>query len=101
MEKFTYEVTIDGYVIYNDGKEIIRKYEYEFEDNHKTYEENAIAEINKLKEKELKIQKEKNELNQFRNEYITKRTEQENEEKQRITNIEIALTEIYEMRLEQ
>lgn len=63
----SYEVLEDGYKIYLDGMDFIHQYEPYIPDKAKTYEENAIAQIEELvamHEQALKEQQEKLEAEQ-------------------------------------
>lgn len=83
MEKtYSYEVTEDGYFILINGKKVIHQYEPYIPDRTKTYKENAEAQIEELKEV---YEQEKN-----------RKTDVELL-KQDVTDIQLALTEIYEM----
>lgn len=44
----SYEVLEDGYKIYLDGQDFIHQYEPYIPDHSKTYEENAVAQIEEL-----------------------------------------------------
>lgn len=82
MEKtYTYEVTENGYFIYIDGKKVIHQYEPYIPTPSKSYEENAKAQIEELKAADINAENEKTEMEQV---------------KQDITDIQMALTEIYE-----
>lgn len=82
MEKtYTYEVTENGYYILINGKKVIHQYEPYIPDPSKSYEENAKAQIEELKAADEKEKNEKTEMEQI---------------KQDITDIQLALTEMYE-----
>lgn len=78
---YTYEVTENGYFIYINGKKVIHQYEPFIPDPTKSYQENAEAQIEELKLGKINEQKEKTTMEQMQED---------------ITNIQIALTEIYE-----
>ena len=76
MEKtYTYEVTENGYFIFINGKKVIHQYEPYIPDPSKSYEENAKAQIEELKQADLRREEEKTEV------------------EKRISNLEIAVTE--------
>ena len=82
MEKtYTYEVTENGYYILINGNKVIHQYEPYIPDTSKSYEENAKAQIEELKAADERAKNEKTEMEQV---------------KQDITDIQMALTEIYE-----
>ena len=82
MEKiYTYEVTENGYYILINGNKVIHQYEPYIPDTSKSYEENAKAQIEELKAANERAKNEKTEMEQV---------------KQDITDIQMALTEIYE-----
>lgn len=76
---YTYEVTENGYFIFIDGKKVIHQYEPFIPDKTKSYEENAQAQIAEMQQADAN-------------------TEQATMEglQEQITNLELALTEIYE-----
>lgn len=78
---YTYEVTENGYFIYINGKKVIHQYEPFIPDPTKSYQENAETQIEELKLGKINEQKEKTTMEQMQED---------------ITNIQIALTEIYE-----
>lgn len=83
MEKnYTYEITEDGYYILIDGNRVIHQYEPYISDHTKSYEENAKAQIEELKQAEENAKKRINDVEQLQ---------------QDVTDIQLALTEIYEM----
>ena len=83
MEKtYSYEVTEDGYFILIDGKKVIHQYEPYIPDKTKTYKENAEAQIEELKKAYENEKNKKTDVEQL---------------KQDVTDIQLALTEIYEM----
>ena len=83
MEKtYTYEITENGYYILIDGEKVIHQYEPYIPDKTKTYKENAEAQIEELKAADEKAKTEKTQVEQIQED---------------ITNIQLALTEIYEM----
>lgn len=82
MEKtYTYEVTENGYYIYINGNKVIHQYEPYIPDKTKSYEENAQAQIEELKAMDNKVKTEKTDIEKL---------------KEDITDIQLALTEIYE-----
>lgn len=82
MEKtYTYEVTENGYFIFINGKKVIHQYEPYIPDPSKSYEENAKAQIEELKQADEVAKNKKSEMEQMQ---------------QDITDIQLALTEIYE-----
>lgn len=82
MEKtYTYEVTENGYYILINGNKVIHQYEPYIPDTSKSYEKNAKAQIEELKAADEKEKNEKTEMEQI---------------KQDITDIQLALTEMYE-----
>lgn len=83
MEKiYSYEVTENGYYILINGKKVIHQYEPFIPDKTKTYKENAEAQIEEMKACDEKEKQEKTNIEQIQED---------------ITNIQLALTEIYEM----
>ena len=83
MEKtYSYEVTENGYYILINGKKIIHQYEPYIPDKTKTYKENAESQIEEMKSYDEKAKIDKTNIEQMQ------------EDK---TNIQLALTEIYEM----
>ena len=83
MEKtYSYEVTENGYYISINGKKVIHQYEPYIPDKTKTYKENAEAQIEEMKANDEKTKNRKNDMQQMQED---------------ITNIQLALTEIYEM----
>lgn len=83
MEKtYSYEVTENGYYISINGKKVIHQYEPYIPDKTKTYKENAEAQIEEMKANDEKAKNRKNSMEQIQED---------------ITNIQLALTEIYEM----
>ena len=72
---YTYEVTENGYFIFINGKKVIHQYEPYIPDPSKSYEENAKAQIEELKQADLRREEEKTEV------------------EKRISNLEIAVTE--------
>lgn len=79
---YSYEVTENGYFILINGKKVIHQYEPYIPDKTKTYKENAEAQIEELKKADEKTKNEKTDIEQL---------------KQDVTDIQLALTEIYEM----
>lgn len=66
-KELSYELLEDGYKIYLDGQDFIHQYEPYIPDHNKSYEENAIAQIEELvamHENALKEQQEKLEAEQ-------------------------------------
>lgn len=83
MEKtYSYEVTENGYYILINGKKIIHQYEPYIPDKTKTYKENAESQIKEMKSYDEKAKIDKTNIEQMQED---------------ITNIQLALTEIYEM----
>lgn len=83
MEKiYSYEVTENGYYILVNGKKVMHQYEPYIPDKTKTYKENAEAQIEEMKANDEKTKNRKNDMQQMQED---------------ITNIQLALTEIYEM----
>ncbi len=83
MEKiYTYEVTENGYYILIDEKKVIHQYEPYIPDKSKSYEENAKAQIEELKASEEAQKEEKTQMEQMQ---------------QDITDIQLALVELYEL----
>ena len=83
MEKtYTYEVTENGYFIFINGEKVIHQYEPFIPDHAKSYQENAEAQIEELKAMDNKVKTEKTAIEQMQED---------------ITDIQLALTEIYEM----
>lgn len=86
MEKtYSYEITENGYYILINGEKVIHQYEPYIPDPNKTYEENAKAQIAEMQEADVKAEQTQIE------EETTKALQEE-----RITNIELALAELYE-----
>ena len=83
MEKiYTYEVTENGYYILINGEKVIHQYEPYIPNPNLSYEENAKAQIEELKASEQAQKEEKNDMEQMKSD---------------ITDIQLALTELYEM----
>ena len=83
MEKiYTYEVTENGYYILINEKKVIHQYEPYIPDKSKSYEENAKAQIEELKASEEAQKEEKTQMEQMQ---------------QDITDIQLALVELYEL----
>lgn len=78
---YTYEITENGYYIYINGKKVIHQYEPYIPDKTKSYEENAKAQIEELKASEEAQKEEKTQMEQMQ---------------QDITDIQLALVELYE-----
>lgn len=74
MRNYAYELTDDGYYIFINGNKMIHQYGDYIPDKNKSLEENALEQIEELKKADNKI----------------------NDDEERITNIELALAEIYE-----
>ena len=81
-DNYTYEVTENGYYIYINGEKIIHQYEPYIPNKSKSYEENAKAQIEELKKAKEASQNKKTSMEQMQ---------------QDITDLQLALTEIYEM----
>ena len=63
MEKtYTYEVTENGYFIFINGKKVIHQYEPYIPDPNLSYEENAKAQIEELKQADAIAENEKTEM---------------------------------------
>ena len=80
-KQVSYEVTDNGYKVYLDGQQWIHQYEPYIPNPSISYEENAIAQIEEIyngHQQALKEQQEKESL------------------QDQITNIELALAELYE-----
>lgn len=83
MEKtYTYEITEDGYYILIGGNKVIHQYEPYIPDSSKSYEENAKAQIEELKQADSQNAQRKTNIEQMQSD---------------ITDLQLALTEIYEM----
>ena len=78
---YTYEVTENGYYIYINGKKVIHQYEPYIPNKSLSYEENAKAQIEELKASEEAQKEEKTQMEQMQ---------------QDITDIQLALVELYE-----
>ena len=82
MEKtYTYEITENGYYILINGKKAIHQYEPFIPDKSKSYEENAQAQIAEMQEADANVAQEQTTLENLQ---------------EQITNLELALAEIYE-----
>ena len=79
---YTYEVTENGYYILINEKKVIHQYEPYIPDKSKSYEENAKAQIEELKASEEAQKEEKTQMEQMQ---------------QDITDIQLALVELYEL----
>ena len=79
---YTYEVTENGYYIYINGKKVIHQYEPYIPNKSLSYEENAKAQIEELKASEEAQKEEKTQMEQMQ---------------QDITDIQLALVELYEL----
>lgn len=79
---YTYEVTENGYYIYINGKKVIHQYEPYIPNPNLSYEENAKAQIEELKASEEAQKEEKTQMEQMQ---------------QDITDIQLALVELYEL----
>lgn len=79
---YTYEITENGYYILINEKKVIHQYEPYIPDKSKSYEENAKAQIEELKASEEAQKEEKTQMEQMKSD---------------ITDIQLALTELYEM----
>ena len=63
MEKtYTYEVTENGYFIFINNKKVINQYEPYIPNPSKSYEENAKAQIEELKQADINAENEKTEM---------------------------------------
>jgi len=82
MEKnYSYEITKDGYYILINGERSIHQYEPYIPDKTKTYEENAITQIEEMKQADVQVQKDKTEKEKMQEE---------------ITDLQLAMAEIVE-----
>lgn len=82
MEKvYDYELTEDGYFIFIDGKKVMHQYEPYIPDPSKSYEENAIAQIEELKEADKQSAQEQTNMESLQ---------------EQVTDLQLALAEIYE-----
>lgn len=79
---YTYEVTENGYYIYINGKKVIHQYEPYIPNPNLSYEENAKAQIEELKASEEAQKEERTQMEQMQ---------------QDITDIQLALVELYEL----
>ena len=79
---YTYEITENGYYISINGEKVIHQYEPYIPDKSKSYEENAKAQIEELKASEEAQKEEKTQMEQMQ---------------QDITDIQLALVELYEL----
>ncbi len=108
-EKYTYEITENGYYILNEGKRWIHQYEPYIPNKNLSYEENAKAQIKELIEQDYlqKVIIEEIKLEDVPEEYkedvtILYKQYEENKMKepasrQEVTEVELALAEVYEM----
>ena len=80
-KQISYEVTDDGYKIYLDGQLWIHQYEPYIPDKSKSYEDNAIAQIEEIYNGYQASLQEKQEQASIQDQ---------------ITNLELAIAEIYE-----
>ena len=81
-DTYTYEVTENGYYIYINGRKVIHQYEPYIPNPSISYEENAKAQIEELKASEEAQKEEKTQMEQMQ---------------QDITDIQLALVELYEL----
>lgn len=81
-KELSYELFEDGYKIYLDGMDFIHQYEPFIPNPKLTYEENAIAQIEDLIAMQENAEKEEQEKADVQ---------------QQITDLELALVEVYEM----
>ena len=79
---YTYEVTENGYYIYINGKKVIHQYEPYIPNSSLSYEENAKAQIEELKASKEAEKEEKTDIEQMKSD---------------ITDIQLALVELYEL----
>lgn len=79
---YSYEVTQNGYFILINGVKVIHQYEPYIPDKTKTYKENAETQIEEMKAYDKKKKTEKTQIEQIQED---------------ITDLQLALTEIYEM----
>ena len=79
---YTYEITENGYYILINGKKVIHQYEPYIPNKSLSYEENAKVQIEELKASEEAQKEEKTQMEQMQ---------------QDITDIQLALVELYEL----
>lgn len=77
-KEYTYEVTENGYFIFINGEKVIHQYEPYIPDKTKTYEENAEAQIEEMKQAEVQAQNTKTEIEEL---------------KEQITELQLAMIE--------
>lgn len=77
-KEYTYEVTENGYFIFINGEKVIHQYEPYIPDKTKTYEENAEAQIEEMKQAEVQAQNAKTEIEEI---------------KEQITELQLAMIE--------
>jgi len=81
MREFSYEIVENGYFILINGQKVIHQYEPFIPDPNKTYEENAIAQIEEMKEADKREEETKTKLEEL---------------EEQVTDLQIAMTEMYE-----
>ena len=79
---YTYEVTENGYYILINGEKVIHQYEPYIPNPNLSYEENAKAHIEELKASKEAEKEEKTDIEQMKSD---------------ITDIQLALVELYEL----
>lgn len=79
---YTYEITENGYYVLINGNKVIHQYEPYIPDPSKTYQQNAEAQIAELQAGEEAKKEEKTQMEQMQ---------------QDITDIQLALVELYEL----
>lgn len=80
-KEYTYEVTENGYYILINGEKVIHQYEPYIPNKDLSYEENAKAQIEEMKQRDVQSEKEKTQMEEMQEE---------------ITNIQLAIAEIVE-----
>lgn len=80
-KEYTYEVTENGYYILINGEKVIYQYEPYIPNKELSYEENAKAQIEEMKQADENVVQEKTEIEQL---------------KEQITDLQLALVEIVE-----
>lgn len=80
-KEYTYEVTENGYYILINGEKVIHQYEPYIPNKELSYEENAKAQIEEMKQADENVVQEKTEIEQL---------------KEQITDLQLALVEIVE-----
>lgn len=80
-KEYTYEVTENGYYILINGEKVIHQYKPYIPNKDLSYEENAKAQIEEMKQSDVQSEKEKTQMEEMQEE---------------ITNIQLAMAEIVE-----